>query len=122
MSSALDKIDETRQVSDGTYSEAKCAARWTALMAPRTGNLREELTIELSEYFGRSAGEIEAQLTDATARFTEEWRDRVADPTDERAVMRFYDESKAELFDLAKWHEGGGDHFQTVIFVALDGG
>jgi len=117
MNSAVDKIDETRQVSDGPYSEAMCAARWTALMAPRTGNLREELTIELSEYFGLSVGEIEAQLADATARFTEEWRDRVADPTDERAVMRFYDESKAELFDLAKWHAEDAIHFRTLICV-----
>src|SRR3981189_3533692 len=60
-------------------SQAECAARWTSLLAPATGDLRKELQIELSEYFGVPIGEIEARMADATARFTEEWRDRVVD-------------------------------------------
>jgi len=87
------------------YSQAECASRWTSLLAPETGDLRRELLIELSQYFGVPIGEIEALMADATARFTDEWRERVVDPTDERSVVRFYNESKTELFDLARWHE-----------------
>lgn len=84
-------------------------------MAPRTGNVAQELTIELSEYFGSSAAEIEAQLADATTRFTEEWRDRVTNPADERAVTQFYNESRTELFDLARWHAEDQIHFRTLM-------
>jgi 2-polyprenyl-3-methyl-5-hydroxy-6-metoxy-1,4-benzoquinol methylase len=84
-------------------------------MAPRTGDLRQELTLELSEYFGASTAEIEAQLADATTRFTEEWRERITDPSDERAVIRFYNESKTELFDLARWHMEDAIHFRTLV-------
>lgn len=84
-------------------------------MAPRTGNVAQELTIELSEYFGSSAAEIEAQLADATTRFTEEWRDRVTNPADERAVTQFYNESRTELFDLARWHAEDPIHFRTLM-------
>ena len=84
-------------------------------MAPRIGNLRQELTLELSEYFGSPVAEIEAQLADATARFTEEWRNRITDPADERAVTRFYNESKTELFDLARWHAEDPMHFRTLV-------
>jgi 2-polyprenyl-3-methyl-5-hydroxy-6-metoxy-1,4-benzoquinol methylase len=84
-------------------------------MAPRTGDLRQELTIELSEYFGSPVWEIETQLADATARFTDEWRDQVVDPSDEREVTRFYNESKTELFDLARWHAEDAIHYRTLV-------
>jgi 2-polyprenyl-3-methyl-5-hydroxy-6-metoxy-1,4-benzoquinol methylase len=101
--------------ASGTYSEASCAKRWTTLMAPRTGDLRQELTIELSEYFGRPIWEIETQLADATVRFTDEWREQIADPSDERAITRFYNESKTELFDLARWHAEDAIHYRTLV-------
>jgi len=97
------------------YSQAECAARWTSLLAPDTGDLRRELLIELSEYFGAPIGEIEARMADATVRFTEEWRHRVVDPTDERSVVRFYNESETELFDLASWHAEDPIHFRTLV-------
>jgi SAM-dependent methyltransferase len=84
-------------------------------MAPRTGDLHQELTIELSEYFGSPVWEIETRLADATARFTEEWRDRITDPTDEQEVTRFYNESKTELFDLARWHAEDSIHYRTLV-------
>lgn len=99
----------------GIYSEPACLKRWVALMAPRTGNLKQELTLELSEYFGSPVDEIEAALADATVRFTEEWRRRVVDPSDERAVTDFYNESKTELFDLARWHADDSIHVRTLV-------
>ena len=97
------------------YSHADCAARLTKILAPRTGDMGQELTLELSEYFGRPAADIERQLAGATASFTEEWRQRVSDPTDERAVTRFYNESSTELFDLAHWHANDTIHYRALI-------
>lgn len=95
-------------------SEAACLERWAAIMAPETGSLRRQLTLELSEYLGCSFAHVEAELAEATVRFTEEWRSRVADPSDERAVTDFYNESKTELFDLARWHAEDPIHCRTL--------
>ena len=97
------------------YSEADCASRLTDILAPRTGDMGKELTLELSEYFGKPAGDIEQQLAGATASFTAEWQQHVADPTDERAVTRFYNESKTELFDLAHWHSNDPIHYRALF-------
>ncbi len=97
------------------YSEAECADRLTRILAPRTGDLRRELTLELSEYSGRPAAEIERQLDGATETFTAEWRQHVPDPADERAVTRFYNESKTELFDLAHWHSNDPIHYRALM-------
>jgi predicted O-methyltransferase YrrM len=58
-----------------------CLERWSAIMAPHTGSLKQELILELSEYFGISVAAVEAELADATERFTEEWRAQVTDPS-----------------------------------------
>jgi len=87
----------------------------TEILAPRTGDMGKELTLELSEYFDRPAGEIEQQLAGATASFTAEWQQHVPDARDERAVTKFYNESKTELFDLAQWHSTDTIHFRALI-------
>jgi 2-polyprenyl-3-methyl-5-hydroxy-6-metoxy-1,4-benzoquinol methylase len=97
------------------YSDAECADRLTKILAPRTGNIRRELTLELAEYFGKAAAEIEEQLAGATESFAEEWKQRVADPTDEQAVTRFYNESRTELFDLAQWHSTDPIHCRSLV-------
>ena len=97
------------------YSLELCTKRWAGLLAPRTGDVGEELTIELSEYLGVPIQEIQAQLVDATERFTEEWRRSVPDGADEGAVTRFYNESKTELFDLARWHSNDAIHYRTLM-------
>jgi SAM-dependent methyltransferase len=97
------------------YSEARCAERWAAALAPRTGDVGRELTIELSEYFRTPLADIEARLAGATERFTEEWRQRVTDPRDEKAVTRFYNESETELFDLARWHADDPIHYRALM-------
>src|SRR5262245_54605038 len=97
------------------YSESECAARMATVLAPRTGDLAEELTLELSEYFGMSLDDIRARLAGATESFTQEWKACVPDGRDERAVTRFYNESKTELFDLAQWHAQDAIHFRSLI-------
>jgi 2-polyprenyl-3-methyl-5-hydroxy-6-metoxy-1,4-benzoquinol methylase len=97
------------------YAKDRCADRWTRALAPRTGDLRAELTLELADYFRRPVDQIETQLAGATERFTDEWCRRVADPRDEKAVTRFYNESDTELFDLARWHAEDPIHYRTLI-------
>jgi SAM-dependent methyltransferase len=97
------------------YSEHDCAVRWAAQLAPTTGDLRDELTTELCEYFARPRSEVEALLAGATERFTDEWRRRVSDPSDEKAVTRFYNESDTELFDLVRWHVEDRIHYRTLM-------
>jgi SAM-dependent methyltransferase len=103
--------------SDGRapYSETECTARLTTVLAPRTGDIGEELALELSEYFGTSPEDIRLRLAGATASFTEEWNRRVPDSRDERAVTRFYNESKTELFDLARWHAQDPIHSRVLM-------
>jgi len=99
----------------GNYTESECSARLTTLLAPRTGNLAEELTLELSEYFHMSIDDIRARLAGATESFTAEWKEHVPDGSDERAVTRFYNESKTELFDLANWHSHDAIHYRALM-------
>jgi len=87
----------------------------TTVLAPRTGDLGEELTLELSEYFGTSLDDIRARLAGATESFTQEWKACVPNGRDERAVTRFYNESKTELFDLAQWHAKDAIHCRVLM-------
>ena len=97
------------------YSEHECSARLTTLLAPRTRDIGKELALELSEFFGTSLDDIQERLAVATASFTEEWKARVPDGSDEEAVTRFYNESKTELFDLAQWHSHDNIHFRALM-------
>jgi len=97
------------------YTETDCDARLTEILAPRSGDMGKELTLELSEYFGLPPADIEQQLAGATASFTAEWQQHVPDARDERAVTKFYNESKTELFDLAQWHSTDTIHFRALI-------
>ena len=72
-----------------------------------------------SRYLHRPVAEIAAELIGATQRFTEEWRQRVADSRDEARVIRFYNESETELFDLAKWHAEDQIHYRTLMCCDL---
>ena len=101
------------------YSESHCAARLATILAPRTGNMAQELTLELSEYLEAPEAHVERQLADATANFTAEWRERVPDPNDERSVTRFYNESTTELFDLASWHANDRIHYRALMCAEL---
>jgi len=101
------------------YTEAECAQRLTEILAPRTGDMRQELVLELSEYFGRTSADIEQQLAGATESFTAEWQQHVADPEDERAVTQFYNESKTELFDLAQWHSSDPIHYRSLFCAEI---
>jgi 2-polyprenyl-3-methyl-5-hydroxy-6-metoxy-1,4-benzoquinol methylase len=93
--------------------------RWQKILAPRTGSVRAELILELSEYLSLPPRAIEDRLHDAASRFTEEWRQRVTDPTDEATVIRFYNESQTEIFDLAQWHAEDPIHLRALMCLDL---
>ena len=100
-------------------TQTECAERLTKILAPRTGDMRQELVLELSEYFDRTPADVEQQLTTATESFTAEWNARVANAKDERAVTQFYNESKTELFDLARWHSDDPIHYRALFCADL---
>ena len=96
------------------YSQAECAARWTSLLASETGDLRRELLIELSEYFGAPIGEIEARMADATVGSRR--NGAIESPIRQTALggpvlQRVGD----QLFDLAGWHAEDPIHFRTLV-------
>jgi SAM-dependent methyltransferase len=88
------------------------------MLAPDTNDLRADLIVELSQYLGISNDEAEARLADAACRFTIEWRQRVADASNEDELIRFYNESQTEIFDLVQWHATDSIHYRSLI--ALD--
>ena len=101
------------------YTEASCAARWTALMAPRTGDLKGELVSEAAEFFGVTPEEVLARIDGAARAFKSEWQERVGHSTDEEAIVRFYNESQAELFELVGWHATDAIHYRTLMAVDI---
>src|SRR5579871_2565337 len=100
---------------DHLYSAEKCSARRTSILAPRTGDVGRELAMELAEFLGLPEHDVRARLADGTASFTNEWRARVADASDEHAVTQFYNDSKTEVFDLANWHATDPIHARAII-------
>jgi SAM-dependent methyltransferase len=97
------------------YTLDECAERWRRILAPRTGDVRQELAIELAEYLHLTVDEVVVRFADASARFTHEWQRQVHNPADERALIRFYNESTTEIFDLARWHAEDQIHYRTLI-------
>ncbi len=97
------------------YTQSECEARWKALMAPRTGDVRAELVAEAAEYFGWSTDAVLARIADAGERFKAEWQQHVTDPNDEASVVRFYNESESELFELIGWHATDPIHYRTLM-------
>jgi len=95
---------------------------WTRLMAPRTGDLRSELVLEVSEYLGLSAADAQERLRAGGDRFREEWDRRGPNAADPAALIDFYNESDAELFELAEWHASDVIHHRTLIVrdIALE--
>jgi 2-polyprenyl-3-methyl-5-hydroxy-6-metoxy-1,4-benzoquinol methylase len=95
------------------------AARWQTTMAPRTGDILRELTLEAAEYLGITPGEADRMREWAPEGFMEEWRRVVSDPEDPELLVRFYNESKAELFEQIIWHAGEPIHHRSFVCAEL---
>ncbi len=93
--------------------------RWRAAMAPRTGNMRRELTLEAAEHLGISYEEAERRVDASGTEFEDEWRRLVANPRDPHQVVRFYNESRSELFEQIAWHASEVIHHRSPVCADL---
>ena len=91
------------------------ATTWTALMAPRTGDIRTELVKEAAEYLGLSEATAWDRLKGAGDRFRHEWIQKVGDSTDAEQIRQFYNTGDTELFELIEWHATDPIHYRTLI-------
>jgi 2-polyprenyl-3-methyl-5-hydroxy-6-metoxy-1,4-benzoquinol methylase len=95
------------------------ATRWRAAMAPRTNDVRRELTLEAAEYLGISVEDAARRVERSGADFPDEWQRLVSDPSDPAQLTRFYNESKSELFEQIAWHATELIHRRSFICSEL---
>jgi 2-polyprenyl-3-methyl-5-hydroxy-6-metoxy-1,4-benzoquinol methylase len=99
--------------------------QWRAIQAPRTGDIRHELTREAAGHLGLTADEAERRVDESGAAFFEEWQRLVSDPADPDQVVHFYNESKSELFEQIAWHASDVIHHRSPVCrdlaLTLDG-
>ena len=93
--------------------------RWRAALAPRTGDIRRELTMEAAEFLGLSVEEAEERVERSGTDFPSEWNRMVTDPLDPGQLVRFYNESKTELFEQIAWHATESIHHRSAVCAAL---
>ncbi len=98
----------------GRTPQAENEARWKAIFAPRTGDLRGEAAMEAAEFLGIPVERAFALIDGAAARFTEEWRAKMH-RTDPAAVTEFYNQSETELFDLLEWHATDPGNHRALV-------
>lgn len=96
-------------------SPSDYAARWRAALAPRTGDVRRELIMEASEYLGISLEDVEHFVERSGEDFGEEWKRTVTEPTDPAQLVRFYNQSRAELFEQIAWHATEPIHHRSLV-------
>lgn len=94
-------------------------ARWRAALAPRTGDIRRELTLEAAEYLGLPVEETARRVERSGEDFPAEWQRMVTDPRDPDQLVRFYNESQAELFEQIAWHATEPIHHRSLVCADL---
>jgi 2-polyprenyl-3-methyl-5-hydroxy-6-metoxy-1,4-benzoquinol methylase len=94
-------------------------ARWRAAVAPRTGDIRRELASEAAEYLGLSLEDTLQRIEQSATEFPAEWNRMVSDPSDSEQVIRFYNESEAELFEQIAWHASEPIHHRSLVCADL---
>lgn len=93
--------------------------RWRAGLAPRTGDIRRELTLEAAEHLGITPEEAERRVATSGEEFRREWERLVTDPNDPAQVVRFYNESRSELFEQIAWHATDVIHHRSPVCAEL---
>ena len=94
-------------------------ARWRAAQAPRTGDIRRELALEAAEYLGLSFEDTLRRIERSGTDFPAEWERMVTDPSDPNQLVRFYNESQAELFEQIAWHASEPIHHRSLVCADL---
>ena len=90
-------------------------ARWRRALAPESGDVRATLVSEAAEYLGLSVDEVERSIDRSAPELNEEWNRLVADSSDPSQVVRFYNESRAELFEQIAWHSTEPIHHRSLV-------
>jgi 2-polyprenyl-3-methyl-5-hydroxy-6-metoxy-1,4-benzoquinol methylase len=88
---------------------------WRATLAPRTGDIRRELTLEAAEYLGLTVEAATRRVEASGTEFFQEWQRLVSDPADAEQVVRFYNQSKSELFEQIAWHASDVIHHRSPV-------
>jgi SAM-dependent methyltransferase len=88
-------------------------ARWRRAQAPRTGDIRLELSMEAAEFLGLSLAEVQRRVDESADAFPAEWNRLVDDPSNPEQLTRFYNESATELFEQIAWHAGDAIHHRS---------
>jgi 2-polyprenyl-3-methyl-5-hydroxy-6-metoxy-1,4-benzoquinol methylase len=103
----------------GPDMRADYEARWRAALAPRTGDVRRDLALEAAEYLRVPLDEVEKRIDRSGEDFPAEWQRMVTDPTDPDQLVRFYNESRAELFEQIAWHASEPIHHRSLVCADL---
>jgi len=90
-------------------------ARWRAALAPHTGDIRHDLTLEAAEHLGLTPEEAKRRVDASGTDFYQEWQQTVTDPSDPAQVVRFYNESRSELFEQIAWHASDPIHHRSPV-------
>jgi 2-polyprenyl-3-methyl-5-hydroxy-6-metoxy-1,4-benzoquinol methylase len=93
--------------------------RWRAALAPRTGDISRELTMEAAEHLGIAVEDAERRVASSHTEFPDEWQRLVSDPKDPEQVVRFYNESRSELFEQIAWHATDTVHHRSPVCAEL---
>ena len=89
--------------------------RWRRALAPGSGDVRATLVREAAEYLGLTLDEVERSIDRSGPELNEEWNRIVGDSSDSSQVVRFYNESRAELFEQIAWHSTEPIHHRSLI-------
>jgi SAM-dependent methyltransferase len=94
-------------------------AVWTrALLLHGYDDLKESLLAELGSYFRRTPEEVERQCLAAVSTVKGEWTED-ARRGDVRAIVQFYDQSPAMVYELMWWHTLDDDPSPLAYVTAL---
>jgi 2-polyprenyl-3-methyl-5-hydroxy-6-metoxy-1,4-benzoquinol methylase len=90
----------------------------SALVLNNCDNLFDSTVQELSVYFRKTENEIKEIMDNAKQLFAQSWKDSRIDTKDEEAILKFYNSTELEIFELAKWHtltEGDGPLYYVKV-------
>jgi len=93
--------------------------RWRRAQAPRTGDVRLELSMEAAEFLGLTLADVQRRVDESAAAFPAEWTRLVTDPSNPEQLTRFYNESTTELFEQIAWHAGDAIHHRSLACCDL---
>lgn len=91
-----------------------------ALLQPGHQGLQDSLLEEIGHYEGCTDGlELRRRCQQAVAHVRQEWQEQGVNPDDRGSVERFYDVSRAMLYELMWWHTLNEDVSPLAYVTAM---